>query len=409
MALYFYRAFSREGKKVTGYLDASSTAAIKEQLTRQGFFPVSIIPASEEKKGKWWQKLFEKPIRPKDKILFTQQLATLLEAGIPLVQALELLSDQFTGKLRSIIITIKDNIKGGKSFADSLKKYPKAFSNIYVQLVRAGEAAGNLEVILNRLVSLMERQEELKKRIRSAMTMPIIQLVAAIVVIGFLIIKVVPGITEAFIKPGEELPFTTQVLTSMSKFLGTYYLPFIIVVIAIVAGILYWKRTASGARTVDKIKLKLPIIGHFTQMSAIVQFCQTLGMLLESGVNLSESLDIVVKVIDNKILADELRTAKDKIVKQGKIAQYLKKTKIFPPIAIYMISTGEESGQLDKMLLNVASMYEEDLKEYADKLTELIGPAMLIFMAVIVGFIVLSVVQPMMQMFEGFQMPGGIG
>ncbi len=409
MALYFYRAFSREGKKVTGYLDASSTAAVKEQLTRQGFFPVAITPATEETKGKWWQKLFERPVSTKDKILFTRQLATLLEAGIPLVQALELLSDQFTGKMRSILITVKDDIKGGKSFADSIKKYPKVFSTIYVQLVRAGEAAGNLEVILNRLVSLMERQLELKKRVRSAMTMPIIQLVAAVVVVAFLIIKVVPGITEAFIKPGQELPFTTGLLLSISEFLAAYYLPFLIIVAAIIAGIMYWRTTNTGARVIDKIKLKLPIIGHFTQMNAIVQFCQTLGMLLESGVNLSESLDIVVKVIDNRILADALKTAKDKIVKQGKIAQYLKQTKIFPPIAIYMISTGEESGQLDKMLLNVAQTYEEDLKEYADRLTELIGPVMLIFMAVIVGFIVLSVVQPMMQMFEGIQMPGGIG
>jgi len=408
MALYFYRAFSREGKKVTGYIDASSTAAVKEQLTRQGFYPVSISPAVSEAKERWWQRLFARAVTQKDKILFTKQLAVLLKAGVPLVQAIELLSDQFSGKMRSILITVKDDIKGGKSFADSLKKYPKDFSSIYVQLVRAGEAAGNLEIILERLTAYMERQEALKKRVQSAMTMPIIQLVAAVVVVGFLMIKVVPGIVEAFVKPGKKLPFTTQTLLTLSQFLQAYYLPFIIVVVLLIIGFSYWKTTAAGARRLDQIKLKLPIIGHFTRINAIVQFCQTLGMLLESGVNLSESLDIVVKVINNQILADTLKKAKDKIVKQGKIAQYLKQTKIFPPIAIYMISTGEETGQLDTMLLNVAKNYEEDLREYSDKLTELIGPVMLIVMAVIVGFIVLSVAQPMMQMFEGIESPGGM-
>jgi len=404
MALYFYRAFSREGKKVTGYIDASSTAVVKEQLTKQGFFPVSISLSTEGKKITWWQRIFARGVTVKDKILFTRQLAILLEAGIPLVQALELMSDQFSGQFRSIIITVKDDIKGGKSFADSLKKYPKVFSSIYIQLVRAGEAAGNLEVILNRLVSYMERQEELKKRVTSALTTPIIQLVVAFIVVGFLMIYVVPGMVGAFVKEGKELPLTTEILLSISSFFRNYYILFFIVLALIIAGFLYWKTTPAGARIIDRLKLKIPIIGYFTQMSAITQFCQTLGMLMQSGVNLSESLDIVVKVINNRILADTLKKAKDKIVKQGKIAQYLKQTKIFPPIAIYMISTGEESGQLDTMLLKVAQNYEEDLQKYADRLTDLLGPIMLIIMAAIVGFIVLSVAQPMIKMLGTVQL-----
>jgi len=400
MALYYYRAFSREGKKVSGYIDSTSTAAVKEQLTKQGLYPVSITTATEQIQKKWWQRFFERGVTVKDKILFTRQLAVLLKAGVPLVQTLELLTDQSTGQLRSILITVKDDVKGGKSFADSLKKYPKVFSNIYVQLVRAGEAAGNLEIILDRLTSYMERQEELKKRVRGALTAPIIQLVVAFLVVGFLMIKVVPGMTEVFVKQKMELPGSTKLMLNISNFFQQYYLPFLIALVLIIAGLVYWARTAAGARMLDKIKLKIPIVKEFTQMNAIVQFSQTLGMLLESGVNLSESLDIVVKITDNRILKDALTKAKDKIIKQGKIAQYLKQTAIFPPIAIYMISTGEQSGQLDTMLLTVANNYEEDLKEYADKLTTLIGPVMLIIMALIVGFIVLSVAQPMMKMLE---------
>ncbi len=400
MALYFYRAFSREGKKVSGYIDASSIASVKEQLTKQGIFPVSITPAAEEVRGRWWQRLFERGVSVKEKILFTQQLAVLLKAGIPLMQSLELLSEQFTGRLRSILVTVKDDIKGGKSFADSLKKYPRVFSSIYVQLVRAGEAAGNLEVILERLTTYMERQEELRKRVRSALMMPIIQLTVAAFVVGFLMIKVVPQMTETFVKRKMELPWTTGMLLSISQFLQNYYFPVVVIFILIILGFAYWRTTTAGARIIDQLKLKIPIIKYFAQMNAITQFCQTLGMLLESGVHLSESLDIVVKVINNRVLADTLEKARDKIIKQGKIAQYLKQTGIFPPIATYMISTGEESGQLDLMLLTVAKNYEEDLREYADRLTAQLGPILLIVMALVVGFIVLSIAQPMVLMLE---------
>ena len=400
MALYFYQAFSRDGKKTSGYIDASSTAAVKEQLTKQGLFPASITTATKEGSQPWWKKLFEAPITVKDKILFTRQLAVLLKAGIPLVQALELLTEQFKGRFHSILITIKDDIKGGESFATALKKYPKIFSNIYIQLVRAGESAGNLEVILDRLVNYMERREELKKRVKSALMMPAIQLSVAFAVVVFLMVKVVPSMTESFVKKGVELPGTTQTLLSISNFVQAYYLPLIIVIILLVLGFLYWKRTEAGARIIDQIKLKIPVIKYFTQMNAITQFSQTLGMLLKSGVNLSEALDIVVSIVDNRILADTLKKARDKIIKQGKIAQYLKQTKLFPPIAIYMIKTGEESGQLDNMLLHVANNYETDLREYADSLTKKLAPAILIIMAILVGFIVLSIVQPMMLMME---------
>lgn len=398
MALYFYRAFSKEGKKVSGYIDASSSARVKEQLTKQNLFPVSISVARNEIKQAWWRRIFSRGISTKEKILFTKQLAILLKSGVPLLQALELLVDQFTGQLRTILISVKDDIKEGSSFADALKKYPRIFSNIYVQLVRAGEASGKLEVILERLTTYLERRETIRKRIRAALAYPIMQLVVAALVVIVLLAYVVPQMAENFSSQKQTLPAPTQFLISLSHFLTSHYIIILVSLIIIILAFRYWRGTPSGARTLDMIKLKLPLVKYFSRIGAVVQFSQTLGILLEGGVNLAESLDIVCNIIDNRILADSLNEARDKIIKQGKIAQYLKQANVFPPIAIYLIRTGEETGQLDKMLLIVAENYETELEELTDGLSARIGPILLIVMAVIVGFIVLSIALPITQM-----------
>ena len=394
MALYFYQAFSKEGKKISGVLDAPSESAVIQMLGQKGAYPIKIQPAAGKKVG-FLKRIFQKKITVKDKVLFTNQLAVLIKSGVPLLKALELLADQFEGRLKLIVISLKDDIKEGMSFADALKRFPKVFPNIYVQLVRAGEASGNLEVILVRLVEYMERREAIKKRVVSALTYPMIQLIVAAIVVGILMTYVVPQMVENL--KGKKLPASTQLLITISNFFKNYFILIIIGVIVAIIGFSYWKSTQSGSRMIDKIKLKIPLVKTFTRLGAVVQFCQTLGMLLESGVNLSEALDIVCNIIDNKVLADALNEARDKIIKQGKIAQYLKQTRIFPPIAIYLIKTGEESGNLGLMLLTVAKNYEEDLGDLADSLAGKLGPLMLILMAVIVGFIVMSVAVPMMQ------------
>lgn len=398
MALYVYQAFSKDGKKVTGTIDATSLQTAKEQLSKQGIYPIAVTLSSPLQSMPWYKRFFTKSITPKEKILFTKQLAVLLKSGVPLLQALELLVEQFEGPIRTMLINIKDEVKEGISFADALKKYPKAFDNIYVQLVRAGEASGKLELILERLTAYLERRAAIRKRVRSALTGPIIQLVVAVIVVSLLLIKVVPSMAENFTASGKPLPLPTQILLSLSLVFTRYYWLVLIVLILFIAGYRFWKSTPSGALIIDKIKLKLPIIGYFTRMNAIVQFSYTLGMLLEGGVNLAQSLDIVVNIIDNKVLAQALREARDKIIKQGKISQYLKQTNLFPPIAIYLINTGEQSGQLDAMLLTVAKNYEDDLGEYADSLSARIAPTLLIVMAVIVGFIIIAIMLPMVQM-----------
>jgi len=398
MALYAYQAFSKDGKKVKGFIDASSVSSVKEQLTRQSLFPISVELAQSATTGGFFKRLFTKKVSTKDKILFTRQLSTLLKAGVPLLQALELLTEQLEGQLRSITVVIKDNVKEGISFADALAKYPRIFETLYVQLVRAGEASGRLETILDRLADYLERSATMQKKIKNAMRMPLIQLGAALLVIIGLITKVVPGIAESL--GDEELPFITKTMMDIAYLLTNYYLFIILGLIIIIALYKYWSSTTSGARAIDAIKLRIPLLKNITKTKAVIQFSYTLGMLLEGGVDLAQALDIVCAVIDNRILTDTLKQARDNIVKQGKIAQYLKQTGMFPAIAIYLIKTGEETGQLDTMLLTVARDYEENLRELMDGLTAAITPIMLIVVAGLISLIILSIMLPILQMME---------
>ncbi len=406
MALYSYEAFSKDGKKVKGVIDATSQAAVREQLARQELYPISIYLATEEKRMGFFKRLMQGGVSLKEKILFTKQLSVLLKSGVPLLQALELLVDQFKGRLHSALIAIKDEVKGGKSLADAMERYPKVFDTIYVQLVRAGEASGKLDSILERLNEYLQRRETIKRRIRGAMQYPIVQMVIAIGVVVILLTAVVPQLQGLFEAQGENLPMTTKIMMAASEIVKKYFLVVIAVFIAIVGAFMYWKRTVAGRNLIDKLKLKLPLIKYVTRTNAVVQFCYTLGLLIESGVNLAEALDIVVKIIDNNILREALVEARDKIIKQGKIAQYLKQTNVFPPIAIYLIRTGEETGQLGPMLLLVAQNYEADLSELIDRATGLISPIMLVFMALVVGFIIMAIAGPIMKGGQAFGLEG---
>jgi type II secretory pathway component PulF len=396
MALYRYQALTKDGKKIRGQIDASGEQDVKAKLAQQGMFPISVKSAEGE--ISLWSSLTQRSVSTKDKILFTNQLSVLIKSGVPLLQALELMSEQFEGKLRTIIIETKDGVRQGQSFADGLQKYKKVFGNLYLQLVRAGEATGKLEVILDRLTQYLERTEEMNKRVKSAIRGPLIQLAVIGAATGVLMTVVVPKLVGQFQQGGKTLPAPTQVLMAISDFLQNHYLIFLFSIAFLVISYTLWARTPSGGRMIDTIKLKIPIVKFFARTGAIVRFCQTLGMLLESGVNLAEALDIVCNIIDNRVLTQALLEARDKIIKEGKITQYLKQTNVFPPIAIYLIRTGEESGKLDEMLLTVGRNYEIDLTDYADGLAAKINPLMMLVMAVVVGFILISVMMPMMQL-----------
>lgn len=398
MALYAYQAYTREGRRVKGQVDASSLDAAKEQLSRKNLLPTSIALAVQAPSGFSFKQLLERPVSAREKILFTKQLSVLLKAGVPLLQSLELLSEQFDGRMRRMIVALKDGVKEGSSLAEGLSHYPHIFETLYVQLVRAGEASGKLELILDRLTAHLTRRDDLRRRVKSALRMPVIQMAVIGVVTMLLMTLVVPRMAAVFLKQGVELPRQTRILLATSDFLTAHYLIMGAILLGLFVAYRAYVATESGRYVIDKIKLRIPLVGFFTRTNTIVQFSGTLGMLLEAGVNLSSAFDIVCNIVDNRVLTNTLRAARDKIIKEGKITQYLKQTEIFPPLAIYLIRTGEESGKLDEMLTNVSEIYEKELRELADGLSSSLGPILLIFMSVVVGFIVLSIVQPLMGM-----------
>ncbi|MGB8467794.1 MAG: type II secretion system F family protein [Candidatus Babeliales bacterium] len=403
MALFAYQAFTKEGKKVKGTIDAASLDAAKAALLQQGYY-LTAIDAAKEGAGSWsLTMLLSRSVSTKDKILFTKQLSVLLRSGVPLLQALTLLTEQFTGIMSTIIIALRDGIKEGKSLAQGLAAYPKTFDTIYVQLVRAGEATGKLDVVLDRLVSYMERREELRAKVRGAMRQPLIQLgMVTLITIGLLTF-VLPNLMSA-LPSNAQLPWTTAILMGLSHIIINYWYILLAVLLVIILVFRYWRSTESGAYAWDSLKLKLPIVGFFARMGAVVQFSRTLSILLESGVNITQALDIVVNIIDNRVLVRALMEARDKIIKQGRIAEFLEQTHMFPKIATYLMSTGEQSGQLDAMLLTVAQNYEKEVDEYADNLASLLDPIMMVVVGAIVGFVVFSIIQPILSMTQAMSM-----
>jgi type II secretory pathway component PulF len=401
MALYTYKAFSRDGKQVKGSVDASSREAAREQLARMGLFPTEITIPSEKPAETspigWLRSLFF-GISIKDKIFFTKQLSLLLKAGVPLLDALTLLSEQTKGNLHSVLVALKDDIKEGSSLADGLSKFPRVFDTVFVQLVKAGEASGKLEVVLDRLSETLEKQDALSKKIRGALTYPIIQLVIISLITVVLLVAVVPQLAAVFKQQKAAMPWSTTFLIALSEFLQHYYLAVIVGIILFVFSFTAFIKTPTGNYWWNRIKLKIPLVGYFSRMGVVVLFSRTLGMLLEAGVNLSDALDIVVKIVKNPVLEKALSEARENIIKQGRVAQYLKETDLFPPVAIYLINTGEQSGSLDTMLLAVAQNYEADLSDLSSRLSTLLEPFLLVLMAAIVGFIVFSIMSPIMKL-----------
>ena len=403
MPLYHYDSFSRRGKRITGTIDAPSLQSAKEILQGQGLMPVKIGEVGVGVKGFSVAGLFEKRVDVRTKIVFTKQLAVLLRSGVPLLQAFELLVEQFEKQFKQILINIKDGIKAGESLASQLARYPKVFSNVYVQLVKAGEASGKLHMILERLTEHLEKEELTRKRVKKAVSYPIFMLTFSGLVVVGLLVFLVPRITDMFIKMKKELPGPTLFLKNTSDFILENFTVLGIFLLVVLLFFAYWKSTEAGKYKLDELFLRFPLTSYFSKTKAVVQFCKTLGMLLESGVNLSEALDIVCNIVDNKVLVKKLRDARDKIIKEGKISKYLKETEIFPNIATYMISTGEESGKLADMLLTVGNDYDVSLTEITDSLVAKIGPVMTIVTGVIIAFIVISIFLPIVEMGD---MPG---
>ena len=403
MPVYEYTALDRAGKNVVGIIDADSNVAARQKLRASGKYPVEVKETtakakSESAAGFSLPSLFNR-ITPDDIHALTRQLATLLNAGIPLVGALDALMEQTTSPpLKKIIAQIKESVNEGNSLTVSLTRHPKLFSNIYINMVRAGEASGSLDVVLERLAEFGEHQQALKGRFQAALVYPIFMAIIGTGVLFFLLSFVVPNLTRIFTEMKQVLPLPTTILIWFSDFMRSYWWAILVVIVASIIGIREFIKSPKGRHIWDTLKLHLPVIGQINRKIALSRFGRTLGSLLQSGVPLITSLQIVRNIVNNVLIGAVIDEAMEDIQAGKSLNLALSRSIWFPPVFRQMVSVGEQSGDLEGMLHKVADAYEREVETRITGMTALIEPIMILFMAAIVGFIVISILLPIFEM-----------
>ncbi len=403
MPVYEYTALDRAGKNVTGIIDADSTVAARQKLRSSGKYPVEVKETtakakSEAAAGFSLPTVFNR-VKPDDIHALTRQLATLLNAGIPLFGALDALMEQTTSPpLKKIIAQIKESVNEGNSLTASLAKHPKLFSNIYINMVRAGEESGSLDVVLERLAEFGEHQQALKGRFQAALVYPVFMAIIGTAVLFFLLSFVVPNLTRIFTEMKQVLPLPTTILIWFSGFMRSYWWVILLVIVAVIIGIREFIKSPKGRYIWDSLKLRLPVIGQINRKIALSRFGRTLGSLLQSGVPLMTSLQIVRNIVNNVLIGDVVDEAMEDIQAGKSLNLALSRSTWFPPVFRQMVSVGEQSGDLEGMLHKIADAYEREVETRITGMTALIEPIMILLMAVVVGFIVISILLPIFEM-----------
>lgn len=408
MPVYEYTALNAQGKKQKGVLDADSLSAARQKIRREGSYPVEIKETRLRGKGKNTKGTdrknilalqFGSRIKQQEIHVATRQLATLLGAGIPLVPALTGLVEQTTNKsLQTKITEIKDSVNEGNSLTSSLAEHPRLFSKIYINMVQAGEASGSLDVVLERLAEVGERQQAMRSRIAAALIYPIFMALVGIGVLFLLITFIVPSITKVFTDRDQALPLPTTILISISDFLQNYWVFIIILIVGCLIGIRFFIRQAKGQRIWDKLKLSLPVLSDLNIKIAAATLGRTMSSLLQSGVPLITSLQIVKNILNNVLLADVMDLAAEELEKGKSLSGVLRGNKYFTPMLIQMIAVGEQSGSLEKMLEKAADSYEKEVETKIMAMTSMIEPIMILVMGMAVSFIVVSILLPIFEM-----------
>jgi general secretion pathway protein F len=402
MPVYEYEGFNQKGDSVDGVQDAESKGALRRELQKQGIHTTEIHEGRQDGIFQGGdvdlERLFES-VSLRDIAVLTRQLATLLRAGIPLVRALNALTDQLENeKLKRVISDIRRQVNEGSSLAEALESHGEHFSELYINMVRAGESSGNLDVVLERLTEFLDDQIELRGKLIGALIYPIIMGVVGIGLVGLIFAFVIPKVTQLFQDQDMALPWVTRLLIGFSSLLSNWWFIIIPVIGGIVAGFIYWKRTPEGKDTWDRFVLKVPVFGTLIRMIAISRFARTLGTLLASGVPLLSAMDIVKNILGNERLVEVVENAKVEIREGEGIAEPLKKSGEFPPLVTHMIGIGEQSGQLEEMLDNVAISYDQQVDMRIDALTTVLEPIMIVLMGVGVAIIVFAVMLPLLQL-----------
>jgi len=401
MPVFDYKALTASGEQVTGIIDADSSADARSKLRKQGVFPTDVIESDEKvdlRSDQAITRLFHR-VKQADVAAFTRQMATLLGSGLQLVQGLNALIDQLEkSPLKRVIIGVRDDVNAGKSFGEALRKFPRVFPPLYTNMIDAGEAAGALDVVLERLADLTEKNLKMRNHIRSVMVYPALVACIGIMVIVFLLVKVVPTITDIFAETKQALPLPTVILLNVSDFLRGYWW----VIIFIAAGLYFlfvaWKKGRKGRLMLDRMKLRLPLIGSLIRKIAVVRFSRTLATLLSSGAPLLSAMEIVKNIVNNTSIANSIEEAIEAIRGGHSVSGPFRKSRVFPPIVVHMISIGETSGALEPMLEKIAQSYDDEVETSVAAMTSLLEPIMIVIMGIVVGYIVLSILLPIFQM-----------
>jgi len=395
MPVFAYAGRGVAGQTARGELNAADRDAAIVQLRSQG---VTVATIEEKKKSKAFGEKKQK-ITDKDLVVFTRQFATMIDAGLPLVQCLEILSAQADNKtLGKLLNEVKLDVESGSTYADALKKHPKVFDSLYSNMVRAGEAGGMLDTILQRLAKQMEKNAKLKAQIKSAMYYPAAIIIVAVVVVTVLLVWVIPIFAKMFSDFGGSLPGLTQFVIDLSLFMQRY-----IIFLTIGAGVGGWllKRyygTPAGRLKIDGFSLKLPVIGDLIRKISVSRFTRTFGTLIQSGVPIMESLEIVARTAGNVVVENAIMAARTSVGEGKTLAEPIGKTGVFPPMVVQMISVGEATGALDAMLAKIADFYDDEVDAAVAALTSLLEPALMVFLGTVIGFIVIAMYLPIFKM-----------
>jgi type IV pilus assembly protein PilC len=425
MPRFTYVALDARGQESTGLMDAGSSNEVIGQLRQAGYFPTSIF---EEGKGgragaaspatakaarvakpraKTSINLFQrKKVKPKLLMIFTRQLATLIDAGLPLLRSLTVLAKQERDALlRNTINKMAETVQGGSTFSEALAQHPYIFNDLYVNMVRAGELGGVLELILGRLAEFQEKAAKIKGKVGGAMIYPIIVMTMAVGIMAFLLVFIVPKFEAVFhdMLGDKPLPAVTLFVIAVSKFVQNHWLVLIGVIVALFAGLRFANRTSGGRFIIDRFKLRVPLFGDLIRKTAISRFSRTLGTLVTSGVPILQALNITKETAGNMVIASAISQVHDSVKEGESIVQPLEASGAFPPMVISMIDVGEETGQLPDMLLKIADVYDDEVDNSVAALTAMLEPIMIVFLAVVVGTIVIALFMPLISIISGLQ------
>jgi type IV pilus assembly protein PilC len=397
MPVFLWEGTTKKGEAKKGEMEAADELAVRALLRRQGFKSMEV--RQKPKDLEEYLPFLQGGVKEKEVVVFCRIFATMISAGLPLIQCLGLLADQEQNKAFSKIIrTVKEDIEGGTSLTDALKKHPKVFDDLFTNLIAAGEAGGILDLVLGRLSTYLEKAMKLKAQVKSAMTYPIAVLVISIAVVTLLLLKVIPVFQKMFEGMGGELPGPTAMVVAMSEFVQSYWWIIFGILAAVIVGVIQFYKTEKGRWMMDSAMLKAPIFGPVLKKVAVARFSRTLSTMMSSGVPILEGLNIVSKTAGNVVIEAALIKTRQSISEGQSIAEPLSQTDIFPPMVVQMIAVGEATGALDAMLNKIADFYDEEVDAAVAGLTALIEPIRMVFLGGVVGGMIIAMYLPIFKM-----------